>query len=124
MPIALGIAVFGALGALARYGVDGISRQRLGTGFPWGTFTVNVVGSLAIGLVFALVLGRADVPDWLKLSLTTGFLGGFTTFSAFSLQTHRLLAEGAYGLAAAYVASSVAAGLAAVGVGVLIGRAF
>lgn len=124
MPIALGIAVFGALGALARYGVDGLSRQRLGTGFPWGTFTVNVVGSLAIGLVFALVLGRADVPDWLKLSLTTGFLGGFTTFSAFSLQTHRLLAEGAYGLAAAYVAGSVAAGLAAVGVGILIGRAF
>lgn len=124
MPIALGIAVFGALGALARYGVDGLSRQRLGTGFPWGTFTVNVVGSLAIGLVFALVLGRADVPDWLKLSLTTGFLGGFTTFSAFSLQTHRLLAEGAYGLAAAYVAGSVAAGLAAVAVGILIGRAF
>jgi CrcB protein len=123
VPIALGIALFGALGALARYGVDGISRQRLGAGFPWGTFTVNVAGSFAIGLVFALVLGRADVPEWLKLSLTGGFLGGFTTFSAFSLQTHRLLAEGAYGLAVAYVLGSVAAGLVAVGLGVLIGRA-
>jgi CrcB protein len=124
VPIAVGIAVFGALGALARYGVDGISRQRLGAGFPWGTFTVNVVGSLAIGLVFALLLGRADVPDWLKMAITTGFLGGFTTFSAFSLQTHRLLAEGAYGLAVAYVIGSVTAGLAAVALGVLIGRAF
>jgi CrcB protein len=124
VPIAVGIAVFGALGALARYGVDGISRQRLGAGFPWGTFTVNVVGSLAIGLVFALLLGRADVPDWLKMAITTGFLGGFTTFSAFSLQTHRLLAEGAYGLAVAYVIGSVTAGLAAVALGVLMGRAF
>jgi CrcB protein len=124
VPIAVGIAVFGALGALARYGVDGISRQRLGAGFPWGTFTVNVVGSLAIGLVFALLLGRADVPDWLKMAITTGFLGGFTTFSAFSLQTHRLLAEGAYGLAVAYVIGRVTAGLAAVALGVLIGRAF
>jgi CrcB protein len=124
VPIAVGIAVFGALGALARYGVDGISRQRLGAGFPWGTFTVNVVGSLAIGLVFALLLGRADVPDWLKMAITTGFLGGFTTFSAFSLQTHRLLAEGAYGVAIAYVIGSVTAGLAAVALGVLIGRAF
>ena len=123
MPVVVGIAIFGALGALARYGVDGISRQRVGAGFPWGTFTVNVAGSLVIGLVFALVLGRADVPEWLKLSITTGFLGGFTTFSAFSLQTHRLLAEGAYGLAAAYVVGSVAAGLTAVGLGVLIGRA-
>jgi fluoride exporter len=123
VPIAVGIAVFGALGALARYGVDGISRQRLGSGFPWGTFTVNVVGSLAIGLVFALLLGRTDVPEWLKLSITTGFLGGFTTFSAFSLQTHRLLADGAYGLAVAYIVGSVAAGLVAVAVGVLIGRA-
>jgi CrcB protein len=124
VPIAVGIAVFGALGALARYGVDGISRQRLGSGFPWGTFAVNIVGSLAIGLVFALVLGRAEVPDWLKLSITSGFLGGFTTFSAFSLQTHRLLAEGASGLAIAYVVGSVIAGLAAVAVGVLIGRSF
>jgi CrcB protein len=123
VPIALGIAVFGALGALARYGVDSMSGQRLGVGFPWGTFTVNVVGSLAIGLVFALVLGRPDVPEWLRLSITTGFLGGFTTFSAFSLQTHRLLAEGAYGLAGAYVVGSVAAGLAAVAVGILVGRA-
>ncbi len=123
MPILLGIAVFGALGAMARYGIDGLSRQRLGVGFPWGTFTVNVLGSLAIGLAFALLLGRGDVPDWVKLGLTTGFLGGFTTFSAFSLQTHRLLAEGAYGLASAYVVGSVAAGLAAVGLGVLVGRA-
>jgi CrcB protein len=123
VPIALGIAIFGALGALARYGVDGVSRQRLGSGFPWGTFTVNIVGSLAIGLVFALVLGRTDVPEWLKLSITTGFLGGFTTFSAFSLQTHRLLAEGAYGLGVVYVVGSVAAGLVAVGIGVLAGRA-
>ena len=70
------------------------------------------------------MLGRTDVPEWLKLSITTGFLGGFTTFSAFSLQTHRLLAEGAYGIAVAYIVGSVAAGLAAVAVGVLIGRGF
>jgi CrcB protein len=58
------------------------------------------------------------------MAITTGFLGGFTTFSAFSLQTHRLLAEGAYGVAIAYVIGSVTAGLAAVALGVLIGRAF
>lgn len=123
MPVVLGIALFGALGAIARYGVDRLSGHRLGSGFPWGTFAVNVVGSLAIGVAFAFLLGRPDIPLWVKLSLTTGFLGGFTTFSAFSLQTHRLLAEGAYGLAAAYVVGSVAAGLGAVAVGIAIGRA-
>jgi CrcB protein len=122
MPITLAIALAGALGAVARYGFDGLVSRRTGGGFPWGTFAVNVSGSFLLGLVFTLLTERYRVDPWLRSALTIGFLGAYTTFSTLSLETYRLLEDGAVGLALANAAGSVAAGLAALYVGVVLGR--
>jgi CrcB protein len=94
-----------------RYLVSVLALEALGTGFPWGTLAVNVLGSLAIG-----VLGGVGVQGEMRLLLVTGLLGGFTTFSAFSLETGAL-AERSPGLAALYVAASLGLGLAAFALG-------
>ena len=101
------VAAGGAVGSVLRYLVSVLAVELLGTAFPWGTLAVNVLGSLAIG-----VLGGLGVQGEMRLLLVTGLLGGFTTFSAFSLETG-LLAERHAGLAAVYVAASLALGLAA-----------
>jgi CrcB protein len=122
MPTALGIAVAGALGALARYGLDGLVSRRAPGAFPWGTFAVNVSGSLVLGLAFTLLTERLTVDPWLRSALTIGFLGAYTTFSTLSLESYRLLADGAVGLALANMLGSMGAGLAAVYAGVVLGR--
>jgi fluoride exporter len=122
MPIPLAIAIFGALGALARYGLDGVIARRAPGAFPWGTFAINVTGSFLLGLVFTLLTERLRVDPWLRSALTTGFLGSYTTFSTLSLETYRLAEDGAYALAAANAAGSLAAGLLALYVGVVAGR--
>jgi CrcB protein len=120
---AFGIAVAGSLGALSRYGLEGaVSRYAPGA-FPWGTFVVNVIGSFALGLVFTVLTERATADPWLRSSLTIGFLGAFTTFSTLSLETYRLLEDGAHALALANALGSVMAGLVAVYLGVVVGRA-
>jgi CrcB protein len=116
------IAVAGAIGALARYGVDGfISRRQTGA-FPWGTFAVNITGSFALGLVFTLATERWGLAPWLRSALTIGFLGAYTTFSTLMLETYRLTADRALALAAANVLGSCAAGLVAVYLGVVLAR--
>jgi CrcB protein len=101
------VALGGALGSVARYLVSLAAIAHLGSAFPWGTLAVNILGSAAIGVAFGLGLeGQA------RLLLVTGFLGGFTTFSAFSLETG-LLFERSPALAALYVAASITLGLAA-----------
>jgi CrcB protein len=122
MPTALGIAVAGALGALARYGLDGLVSRRAPGAFPWGTFAVNVSGSLVLGLAFTLLTERLTVDPWLRSALTIGFLGAYTTFSTLSLESYRLFADGATGLALANMLGSMGAGLAAVYAGVVLGR--
>jgi CrcB protein len=122
MPIAVVIALAGGLGALARYGLDGLVLRRLGTAFPWGTFVVNVTGSFALGFVFTLLTERIAGTPWLRSSLTIGFLGSYTTFSTLSLETYRLAEDGAWALAAANIAGSVAAGLVALYGGVVLAR--
>jgi CrcB protein len=118
------VAVFGALGALARYGLDlGITRL-WPTRFPVGTFAVNVVGSFALGVVFAIVEAHPPQTMWLRPGLGAGFLGAFTTFSTFSLQTLLLWESGDAGLAALYAGASLAAGLLAVWAGLTLGRAW
>jgi CrcB protein len=119
----LAIAVAGSLGALARYGLDGFVTRRTGGSFPWGTFVVNVSGAFALGLLFTLFTERMTVDPWLRSTLTIGFLGAYTTFSTFSLETYRLFSDGAVGLALANALGSVGAGLAAVYLGVVAGRA-
>ncbi len=114
----LSVALGGALGATVRY-LTGLAVLRLfGTGFPWGTMTVNVVGSLSMGLLFVVLPhgGRTS------LFLMTGVLGGFTTFSAFSLDAVQLYDRGEAGLAAVYVIASVVLSIAALIAGVWLAR--
>ena len=108
------IVFFGAgIGGALRHGVNLASAKVFGLGFPFGTLIVNVVGSLAMGLLAGYFAYRTGAPQHMRLFLTTGILGGFTTFSAFSLDAALLMERHAYGLAAAYVAVSVAVSLAA-----------
>lgn len=117
------IGLAGAFGAIARYGLDGwIARARPGA-FPWGTLAVNVAGSFALGLVFALTTERFIVNPTVRAAVMIGFLGAFTTFSTFSLETMRLLEDGAVGIALTNISASVGAALAAVYAGTWLGRA-
>lgn len=113
------VALGGALGATARHGVNLGAARLLGPAFPWATLAVNVAGSFLIGLLVA-ALGRDSA--W-ALFLLTGVLGGFTTFSAFSLDAVALWQKGQGGLAALYVGASVILSLAAVVAGLSMGRA-
>ena len=119
--VAIGLA--GALGALARYGLEGFVSRRAKGAFPWGTFVVNISGAFALGLVFTLATERWGLAPWLRSAITIGFLGAYTTFSTLSFETYRLAADRAIGLAAANMLGSCAAGLAAVYVGVVLARA-
>ncbi|MDG1377599.1 MAG: fluoride efflux transporter CrcB [Yoonia sp.] len=110
----ISVAIGGALGAVARYLVG------LAVAFPLGTLTVNVIGSLAIGLVWALFAARG-LQTWLPLVMT-GFLGGFTTFSAFSLDTLRLVEGGRYAAAGGYVFASVLLSLLACAFGLWLAK--
>jgi CrcB protein len=118
-----GVAIAGALGALARYGLGGYIANRFTSAFPWETFIINISGSFIIGLLFVIFTERLMPHPALRTSLMVGFVGAYTTFSTFSLETIRLIQDGAVGLAAANVFASVAAGLLAVYVGIVIARA-
>ena len=117
------VAVGGALGSVGRYVVGLAMTRLLGPAFPWGTLTVNVAGSLAMGVVFALVAGRNSLQPELRALLMTGFLGGFTTFSAFSLDLWALAERGETAAALAYGAASVVVSLAALVAGLALVRA-
>ena len=118
-----GVAVAGALGALARYGIGSVVSARYSGAFPLGTFLINVSGSFLLGLLFAVLTEQVLLSPALRATVTVGFLGAFTTFSTFSLETFRLLEDGALGVAALNALGSLAAGLVAVWLGVSIGRA-
>src|SRR2546423_895739 len=113
MPVPLAVALAGAFGALARYGLDGLIARRAPGAFPWGTFAVNVSGSLLLGLLFTVFTERLTIDTWIRSGVTIGFLGAYTTFSTLSLETYRLLEDRALGLAAANALGSLAAGLLA-----------
>jgi fluoride exporter len=109
---------------MARYGL-GLAAARLAptSGWPWGTFAANVVGGLLMGLLAGWVSLRGGaVSEAQRLLLGVGVLGGFTTFSAFSLETVLIIERRQYGLAGAYVVSSVALAIAAVAIGLLLAR--
>lgn len=90
----IAIAGGGALGALARFWVSGAVYRLLGRGFPWGTLAVNVMGSFLMGLLFVLFLERLATGAELRSAVLVGFLGAFTTFSSFSIETLTLVQEG------------------------------
>jgi fluoride exporter len=116
------LLVAGAIGAPTRYLVDGFVQDRVRGVFPWGTFVINVSGSLLLGFVTGLALyhGLGDLP---QTAIGTGFCGAYTTFSTFSYETVRLLEEGSVGLAAGNAFGSVIAGLAAAAAGLAIAAA-
>jgi CrcB protein len=122
MRTALAIAVAGALGALARWGVGTWFGQRFPS-FPWGTLVINTTGSFLLGLLFAALLERAAGSPTVRIALTTGLMGAYTTFSTFSLETFRLFEDGATGQAVANIGLSLALGLVAVWLGIALGRA-
>ncbi len=110
------VALGSGLGGVARYACVGLVDHRLDSPFPWGTLLVNLLGSAAIGWVAGMA-EHAWLNDELRLFLMVGLMGGFTTFSAFSLQTLTLIREGAMLPAAAYVTASVLLCLAGVAIG-------
>jgi fluoride exporter len=118
----VGIGIAGALGAIARYGLEGVVSRRSGSAFPWGTFIVNVSGAFALGLVFTVLTERFMFAPWVRSTLTIGFLGAYTTYSTLSLETLRLFEGGSYLLAFVNSVGSLAAGLLAVYGGVVVGR--
>ena len=122
MRTAVAIAVAGALGALARYGLEGAISRRAPQSFPWSTLAVNATGSFLLGLLFTLLVERFSVAPWLRASVTIGLLGAYTTFSTFSFETYRLAEDGAWALAAANVVASVALGISALYGGVVLAR--
>jgi fluoride exporter len=116
------VAVGGAVGCMLRYATSLGAARWLGTGFPFGTLLVNVIGSLLAGLIFGLAEQRTGIPPLLRLLAMTGFLGGFTTFSTFMLETVTLVRDGSWGIAmGSFVANSVVGGVLAVS-GIYLGR--
>lgn len=117
------IGVGGFAGAIVRYLVDGAVIERTGGGFPWGTLVINVSGSFLLGLLFALTAERALLPADVRGPLMIGFLGAYTTFSTFMLESWRLAEMGAWGPALANLGGSLVLGLVAVVAGLTLGRA-
>jgi CrcB protein len=119
------VALGGGVGAGLRHLVNLGALRLLGPGFPWGTLAINVAGSLAMG-VFIEILARrfGGASNELRLFVATGILGGFTTFSAFSLDFAVLWARGAVGPALGYVVASVGASIVALFVGMWLARCF
>jgi len=107
MKLVLAIAAGGGLGAVARYLLAGRIAAVAAPAFPWGTFWVNVIGCTAMGVLAELMATRWSVSAEMRAFLTTGVLGGFTTFSAFALDAGLLAERNQTGLAAAYVIGSV-----------------
>lgn len=121
IPILL-VALGGALGSVARYGVNVWTMRAFGPGFPWGTLTVNVVGGLVMGLIAALLALKGGTNE-LRVFLMTGIMGGITTFSAFSLDAVALWERGEATTATVYVAASVVLSIGALVAGLALGRA-
>ena len=115
------IALGGALGAAARYGVAQ-AVHAAPAGFPWATFWTNISGSFALGLILAVLLERFPPSRYLRPFAATGFLGAYTTYSTFAVETVLLAKDGHAPLAVAYAAASLVAGFVAVAAGIVSAR--
>jgi fluoride exporter len=105
------IALFGAIGTLARYGLQGVVQIKTGSTFPYGTLLVNLTGCFLLGLIGQLTLNRVIVPPEWRMAIAIGFFGGYTTFSSFGWETAKMLEAGEWLWASSYVAASVVLGL-------------
>lgn len=118
----LAVAIGGAVGSVLRYWMSTWVYALAGRGFPWGTFAVNVFGSLLIGFIATLMLERMEVSPALRAGILIGVLGGFTTFSTFSLETLNLIEQGDFIKAILNAVVSVLACVGAAWLGLLIAR--
>lgn len=118
------IALGAAIGANLRYGLSTWAAQRLGATWPYGTFLVNVLGCLVIGMLLTLAATRLTLSEPLRLFLVTGLLGGFTTFSTFGYESFILITRGDWLGAGLYIGGSMVIGLAAVFLGASLVRVF
>ena len=116
------VALGGAIGSVARYGVGALAAQLLGAAFPWGTLMVNLSGSFLISLVMHVALAGTAISLELRIFLTTGIMGGFTTYSSFNYETLALINQRAYGLASLNLAATVVGCLVAGVLGLAAGR--
>ena len=123
MPTVIWVALGGAIGASARYFVGVQALRLMGPGFPWGTLSVNIVGSFLMGVLIELLALKINLPQDVRHFLTTGVLGGFTTFSAFSLDFAVLYERKAHLLAWSYMGASVAGSILALFAGLWLMRA-
>lgn len=112
----------GGIGSMLRHAVNVASARALGTGFPYGTLTVNVTGSIVMGLLAGYFAFKGDAAQGWRLFLMTGILGGYTTFSAFSLDAINLYERGEVGLALGYIAASGAVSIFGLLAGLLLMR--
>ena len=117
------LIVFGALGTLARYGLQGLVQYRTGAMFPTGTLAVNLVGCFLLGGIAQYALHRLTIPPEWRVALTIGFFGAFTTFSTFGYETVKMLEDAEWAKAALYVGASVLGGLLAVVAGMRLADA-
>ena len=118
------ISLGGALGSLARYWVGSAVAGRLGAKFPYGTFVINITACIIIGFLLAFLDRRSELnPAW-RLLVPVGFVGAYSTFSAFEWETFSTLQSGAFLIAALYVVLSVVLGLVGVWCGVLVAKVF
>lgn len=120
MKVYLLIGLAGGLGAMARYGMTAVIAQLAGRAFPWGTLSVNVIGSGLMGFLGVWLLARWPLPLEYRLAILTGFLGAFTTMSAFSVDALVLMQRQAWLWAAAYVVATVILCLLAARGGMLV----
>jgi CrcB protein len=122
MKTAITIALFCAGGGLTRYYLSGWVHSLLGWSFPWGTLVVNVIGAYLIGLIMEMSLLNAAIPGILRHGLIVGFMGGLTTFSAFSYETFKLLEDGRLVLAFTNILASVVVCLLCTWLGIITVR--
>lgn len=116
------VAAGGAAGAVMRWLMAGAVQRWAGGAFPWGTFAVNALGSFLLGFLFVWLIERSTASELVRLALTVGMLGAFTTFSTYSLESVRLLQEGALGMAAANVMGQVVVCLVLTWLGIQLAR--
>ncbi|HEY0794723.1 MAG TPA: fluoride efflux transporter CrcB [Acidisarcina sp.] len=120
----LWIGLGGALGAISRYAVGVWLYERLGSRFPYGTFAVNISGCFAVGLIVAFLDARSAVPSAWRYAVPIGFIGAYTTFSTFELESFHAVQDGFPGVALLNIILSVVIGYAAVWLGFAAGRHF
>jgi fluoride exporter len=122
MPVIVGVALGGALGSSARYGLDRLIERSSSAAFPLSTFTINITGCFLIGLISAALVDRHHLPAWIRIGLVVGVIGGYTTFSTFAQEALDLGEIHHVFVAGAYVAASIAVGITAAYAGGLVGR--